>query len=186
MSERQQSWLRIAILLAFACMVVAALLLYRNWGEVHTALRTYLSRPGEPVYQWAESETRTLDFLPGEGKGWGPIQPQQGEIRYNVAAAMPVDAGLMDEAKWSNRMDAWLSMRSSSTCFKSNIRKSVSTCRMRTGRSQLVFVRDLRPKQAGMGFKDLFGTRGPIQEPNSVTITILTRKCVANCEYALK
>jgi hypothetical protein len=186
LSPRQQFWVRVVAVAGAACMLIAAGVLYRNWSEATSSMRYLLKGPGTPVYQWVESDARAFDVLPGEGKGWGPVAPQQGEIRYAVVAAMPVDVGLMDEAQWSNRMDGWLGMRSLSTCFEGRIRKTVRVCRMQSGRPQLIFVRDLRAKQAGIGFEHLFGTKGALEEPNTVTITILALRCLENCRYALK
>src|SRR5579864_5457203 len=142
--ERQRFWARAGAVAGAACVVIAAGMLYRNWSEAGRSFRDLLKGPGTPVYQWVEADTRAFDVLPGEGKGWGPVAPEQGEIRYNLVAEMPVDVGLMDQARWSNRMDGWLAMRSSSTCFEGRVRKSASVCRMRSGRPQLIFVRDLR------------------------------------------
>jgi len=123
--------------------------------------------------------------MPGKGKAWGPMDPKKSEIRYSIRATMPVDIGLMD-SKWADRMDAWGYMHTSAACFESKVRKSAKACKLTTAKPQLIFVRDLRPKQAGLGLAHQFGTRAAIQEPNSVIITILTRKCMENCKFALE
>jgi len=56
---------------------------------------------------------------------------------------------------------------------------------MTNAKPQLIFVRDLRPKQGGTGSPSLFG-KGKLEPANSVTVTILSRKCLENCNYALK
>ena len=183
-SRRRLLWVRSAIASGAVCVLVAVGIFYENVTNPQSIFRS-IGKPGEPAYQWVESDARTFDFLPGEGKAWGPIEPQQGEVRYDIKSLMPVDTGLM-ESKWAERMDAWGAMRTASTCYESRIRKSAKVCRMNTGKPQLIFIRDLRAKQAGMGFEHLFGTKGSLQEPNTVTITILTRKCVDNCEYSLE
>lgn len=164
-------------------MLVAAGIFLDDMYDPHSIFRG-IGRLRAPVYQWVETDNRTFDFLPGEGKGWGPIDPQQGEVRYDIRAALPVDTGLMD-SKWADRMDAWSSLSHNASCFESNVRKSVKSCRLSTGKAQVIFIRDRRPKQAGMDFENVYGTKGSSGESNSVTITILTRKCVENCKYAL-
>lgn len=164
-------------------MLVAVGIFLDDMYDPHSIFRR-IGMLHAPVYQWVESDSRTFDFLPGEGKGWGPIDPQQGEIRYDIRAALPVDTGLMD-SKWADRMDAWNFLSRNATCFETNIRKSTKSCRMTTGKAQVIFIRDRRAKQAGLDFEKMYGTKGSSAEPNSVTITILTRKCVENCKYAL-
>lgn len=185
LSELQRFWIRLGIVVGLTCLVIAGGTLYRNWPHVREMLLHWAGRD-KPVYQWVESDVRTFDFLPGEGKGWGPITPQQGEIRYNIAASLPVDTGLMDDANWINRADGWGAMRTSSSCYEAGIRKATKQCHLTSGRPQLIFLRDQRAKQAGLNWDNIFGTKGPLQEPNSVTVTILTLKCVEHCEYALK
>jgi hypothetical protein len=165
------------------CALIAAGIFIDNLIDPKSVFRK-IGGAHAPVYQWVESDSREFDFLPGEGKAWGPVDPQQGEIRYQIKSTLPVDTGLMD-TKWAERMDAWAAMRTGSSCFEKGIRKSAKVCRMNTGKPQLIFVRDLRAKQAGLGLQHLFGTKGALQEPNGVTITILIRKCVENCKYAL-
>jgi len=165
-------------------MLIAAYVFYDGMTNPQNVFRKF-GGPRDPVYQWVETDARTFDFMPGEGKAWGPVDPQQGEIRYQIKSAMAVDTGLMD-AKWADRMDGWAAMRRASVCYEESIRKSAKICRMKTGKSHLIFVRDLRAKQAGLQMEHLFGTKGTLQEPNGVTITILSRKCVENCEYEPK
>lgn len=185
MSEPQRFLIRLGIVAGLMCLVIAGAIVYRHWTQVRGMLR-YLAGPSKPVYQWGESDVRTFDFLPGEGKGWGPITPQEGEIRYNIVASLPVDTGLMDNDNWVNRADGWEAMRTSSSCYEAGVRKATKQCHLQSGRSQLIFIRDQRAKQAGLNWDNIFGTKGPLQEPNIVTVTILTLKCVEHCEYALK
>ena len=177
-------WIRTGIVSVVVCTLVALGLLFQAIRNPKSFFAR-LSQQRDPVYQWVESDLRSFDFMPGEGKAWGPVDPQQGEIRYSIRATMPVDIGLMD-SKWADRMDAWGYMHTSATCFESKVRKSAKACKLTTAKPQLIFVRDLRPKQAGLGLAHEFGTRAAIQEPNSVIITILTRKCMENCKFALE
>jgi hypothetical protein len=183
-SRHRLFWVRFAIAAGALCVLVAAGIFFENLTNPRSVFRK-ISSPADPVYRWVESDARTFDFMPGEGKAWGPVEPQQGEVHYEIKASLPVDTGLMD-GKWADRMDGWGAMKTVSSCYEGAIRKSAKVCRMRSGKPQLIFVRDLRAKQAGLGLENTFGTKGALQEPNSVTITILTRKCVENCKYALE
>jgi hypothetical protein len=182
-SRRRLFWVRAGIAAGALCVLAAVGIFVENLTNPQSIFHN-IGKPGDPVYQWVESDARTFDFLPGEGKACGPIEPQQGEVHYGIKSFLPVDTGLMD-IKWADRMDGWGAMRTASSCYEGAIRKSAKVCRINTGKPQLIFVRDLRAKQAGLGFENLFGTKGPLKEPNTVTITILTRKCVDNCKYAL-
>ncbi len=134
-----------------------------------------------PVYQWVQGEDKTFSFLPGEGKAWGPVTPQAGEIRYAISSFLPVDTGLM-ESSWAERMDGWSSMKTASTCYESRITSSSKICRMPSDKPYLIFIRDPRAKQFGLGglTPELVGPKA-LQEQNNVMITIFTRKCVEHC-----
>ncbi len=135
-----------------------------------------------PVYQWVQGEDKTFSFLPGEGKAWGPVSPQAGEIRYAISSYLPVDTGLMESAQWAERMDGWSSMKMASTCYEGKITSSSKICRMPSDKPYLIFIRDLRAKQFGLAglTPELVGPK-KLQEQNSVVVTVFTRKCVENC-----
>lgn len=177
-------WVRFGLIAGGICALIAAAIFYDNTVNPRSVFRR-IWQSRDPVYQWMESDNRSFDFLPGEGKAWGPIDPQQGEVRYNIKSSLPVETGLM-ETKWADRVDAWISMPSKSTCFESGVRKAAKDCHMKSGRPQLIFIRDLRPKQAGLTIEKAFGTKGAMQEPNNVIITIFKRQCMENCKYALE
>lgn len=163
------------------CLLVAASFGYDIRTIPHRIFRIGKGKP--PVYQWIQAEDKTFSFLAGEGKAWGPIEPQGGEIRYVISAALPVDTGLMERAAWEERMDAWNSMKTSSTCYESKIMSSSKVCRVSSDKPYLIFIRDLRAKQFGLGglTPELVNPRA-LEEQNSVTITTFTRKCMENCE----
>jgi hypothetical protein len=136
---------------------------------------------GPPVYQWVQSEDKIFDFLPGEGKAWGPVTPQEGEIHYVINAFLPLDTGLMDSEKWSDSMEGWRVMKTSSICYEGKITSASKTCRMPNDKPYLIFMRDVRAKQFGLGGLENGVASQKLQEQNSVTVTILTRQCVENC-----
>ena len=134
-----------------------------------------------PVYRWVQSEDRTFSFLAGEGKAWGPIDPQQGEVRYSFRSYLPLDIGLMPQDPWENRGDAWSSMKTASTCYESKTVQESKICPIANGKAQLIFMRDLRTKQFGLdGISEYAGSKG-VKEQNSVMVTIYAWKCVENC-----
>ncbi len=139
-------------------------------------------KPEPPVYRWVQSDDRTFSFLPGEGKAWGPVEPQQDEIRYAIRAYLPVDTGLMDLEIWGERGDAWDAMKTASTCYQGKLVEASKACLIRNGKQQLIFIRDVRTKQFGLdGFSAEFGGRKGIKDQNSVMVTIYAWKCVENC-----
>lgn len=135
-----------------------------------------------PVYKWVQSDDRTFSFLAGEGKAWGPIEPQQGEVRYSFRSYLPLDIGLMQQDLWENRGDAWEAMKKVSTCFDSKSVQASKACSIASGKAQLIFMRDLRTKQFGLdGISEYAGSKG-VKEQNSVMVTIYSWKCVENCK----
>lgn len=169
-----------------ACVAAAAVVLLIVAGIVHD-IRTNprsiftFGKGRPPVYQWVQSEDKTLSFLPGEGKAWGPVEPQGGEIHYAVSSYLPVDTGLMG-AEWAERMDAWSLMKSSSSCYESKITSSSKICRIENAKPYLIFIRDIRAKQFVLGEAPVFANQKALQEQNNVTITTFTRKCMENCK----
>jgi hypothetical protein len=169
-----------------ACIAAAAVVLLIVAGIVHdikTNPRTIFTfgKVKPPVYQWVQAEDKTLSFLPGEGKAWGPVEPQGGEIHYAISSYLPVDTGLMG-AEWAERMDGWSAMKSTSTCYEGRITSSSKICRMETAKPYLIFIRDIRTKQFVLGETPVFGNKKALQEQNNVTITTFTRKCMENCK----
>ncbi len=148
----------------------------------HSVFRKVFLRPA-PVYRWVQFDDKTFSFLPGEGKAWGPVDPQQGEIHYALNSYLPVDTGLMDLAEWGEKMDAWSAMKTSSICYESKIVSSSKVCQVQSGKPQLIFIRDVRAKQFGLGEVPgaSSGKKG-VQDQNSVTVTIFAWKCVENCK----
>lgn len=134
-----------------------------------------------PVYRWVQSDDRTFSFLPGEGKAWGPIDPQQGEVRYSVRSYLPLDIGLLPQDPWENRGDAWDAMKKASNCYENKTVQASKACPVANGKTQLIFMRDLRTKQFGLeGISEYSGSKG-VKEQNSVMVTIYAWKCVENC-----
>jgi hypothetical protein len=161
-------------------LVVAAGLGLDVRSVTRRVFRLFKSEP--PVYQWVQSEDKTLTFLPGEGKAWGPVEPQGGEIHYVINAYLPVDIGLMESEKWTESMEGWRAMKTSSICYQARTKSSSKACSMPTGKPYLIFIRDLRAKQFGLGGLNT-GVVNPksLEEQNNVTITVFTRKCLENC-----
>lgn len=136
-----------------------------------------------PVYKWVQSDDRTFSFLPGEGKAWGPVGPEQGEVRYNIRSYLPVDTGLMAVDVWGERGDAWEAMKTASTCYRSKILEASQACPVAGGKQQLIFIRDIRPKQFGLdGITAEFAGGKGVKDQNSVMVTIYAWKCVENCK----
>ncbi|HEY6307487.1 MAG TPA: hypothetical protein VI488_13625 [Candidatus Angelobacter sp.] len=160
-------------------VLIVAGIIYDRKNNPHTIFR--FGKGPEPVYQWIQSEDKAFSFLPGEGKAWGPVEPQGGEIRYAISAYLPVDTGLMD-AQWAERMDGWSAMKTSSSCYESKIKSSSKACPMPNQKPYLIFIRDLRSKQFVLGETPVFANQKALQEQNSVTVTIFTRKCVEHCK----
>jgi hypothetical protein len=143
---------------------------------------TSLVRKDPPVYRWVQSDDRTFSFLPGEGKAWGPVNPQQGEIRYSIRSYLPVDTGLMEQDVWGERGDAWDAMKKASNCFQGKTVQASKTCPIRNGKPHLIFIRDVRMKQFGLeGISEYAGSKS-VKEQNSVVVTIYSWKCVENCK----
>lgn len=140
-----------------------------------------LIKKDPPVYKWVQSDDRTFSFLAGEGKAWGPIDPQQGEVRYSFRSYLPLDVGLMQQDVWENRGDAWDAMKKSSTCFESKTVLASKICAVPNGKSQLIFMRDLRTKQFGLEGISEYANKG-VKEQNSVMVTLYAWKCVENCK----
>jgi hypothetical protein len=132
------------------------------------------------VYQWVQSQDKTFSFLPGEGKAWGPVEPQGGEIHYTISAYLPVDTGLMG-TEWAERMDGWSAMKTSSSCYEGKIVASSKICQMKNDKPYLIFIRDIRAKQLVLGDTPEFLTKKTLQEQNNVSITIFKRQCMENC-----
>jgi len=59
-------------------LLVAAAFGYDVRAIPHRIAGLVQRRP--PVFGWVQSDDRTFSFLAGEGKAWGPIDPQQGDI----------------------------------------------------------------------------------------------------------
>lgn len=175
---------RVRLAVGILGLLIAAGIFYDNMTNPHSIFRK-IGQTSPPVYQWVQSDDRTFDVLPGEGKAWGPVDPQQGEIHYDISAALPVDTGLMENGTWGERMDAWDSMKAASVCYESKILKSSKVCRMQTGKPYLIFIRDVRMKQFGLGGLGPTLATKSLQDQNSVTITIFARKCTENCKSAL-
>jgi hypothetical protein len=160
-------------------LLVAASLGYDIRDISRTVFR--FGQSGPPVYEWVQSEDKTFDFLPGEGKAWGPVTPQGGEIRYVINAFLPLDTGLMDSAKWTDSMEGWRVMKTSSICYERKITSASKICRMPNDKPYLIFMRDVRAKQLGPGALENGAVSQKLQEQNNVRVTILTRQCVENC-----
>jgi hypothetical protein len=142
-----------------------------------------LVKPSPPVYKWVQSDDKMFSFLPGEGKAWGPVDPQQGEVRYDIRTYLPVDTGLMDLGIWGERGDAWDAMKTASTCYQGKVVQASKACPIQNGKPQLIFIRDVRAKQFGLdGFSAEFGGRKGVKDQNSVTVTIYAWKCVERCK----
>jgi hypothetical protein len=138
-------------------------------------------RAAPPVYQWVQSEDKTFSVLPGEGKAWGPVDPQGGEIHYAISAYLPVDTGLMG-TEWAERMDGWAAMKTSSSCYEAKVVSSSKICQMKDDKPYLIFFRDIRAKQLVLGdTPEFLNKKKPLQEQNNVTITTFKRKCMENC-----
>lgn len=136
----------------------------------------------QSVYRWVQSDDRTFSFLPGEGKAWGPVEPQQGEVRYAIRSYLPVDTGLMDVDAWGERGDAWDAMRTASICYQGKIVQAAKTCAIASGKPQLIFIRDVRAKQFGLdGFTAEFTGGKGVKDQNNVMVTIFAWKCVEHC-----
>jgi hypothetical protein len=175
----------VAVAASLAALVVVVLVAAGLGYDVKSASRRLFrfGKSDPPVYQWFQSEDKIFSMLPGEGKAWGPLQPQGGEIRYVINAYLPVDTGLMENEKWSQSMEGWRLMKTSSVCYESKIKSSSKTCQMPNDKPYLLFIRDLRPKQFGIGGLDTgVVTTKSLQEQNSVTVTTFTKKCVENCQ----
>jgi hypothetical protein len=135
-----------------------------------------------PLYRWVQSDDKTFSFLPGEGKAWGPVEPQQGEIRYDIRSYLPVDTGLMAQDPWGERGDAWDAMKTASSCYQGKIVQASKACPIQNGKPHLIFIRDVRAKQFGLdGFSAEFGGSKGVKDQNSVMVTIYAWKCVENC-----
>jgi hypothetical protein len=168
-----------------ASIAAAAILTLAIFAIVHD-FRTnprsiFRFNSGPPVYQWVQAEDKIFTVLPGEGKAWGPIDPEGGEIHYAISAYLPVDTGLMG-TEWAQRMDGWSLMKSESSCYESKIRSSSKICRIEGAKPYLIFIRDVRNKQLVLGDTPVFGNRKALQEQNNVMITTFKRKCIENCK----
>jgi hypothetical protein len=163
---------------AVGAVLIAAFVFFDVITNPHGVLRNIFRR-AEPVYQWVQADDRTFAILPGESKAWGPFEPQQGKIRYVISAYLPVDTGLMEESQWENTDAA---MKKTSACYQSKIKGSDKTCAVATGKPQLIFVRDVRPKQIPLGGTPTdFAGKKTLQDQNSVTITVFAWKCMEHC-----
>jgi hypothetical protein len=162
---------------AVIVLIVVGLIRGRSLGSIFS-----FGKAAPPVYQWVQSEDKTLTVLPGEGKAWGPVEPQAGEIHYAISAYLPVDIGLMG-AEWADRMDGWAVMKTSSSCYESKIVSSSKVCQVTSDKPYLIFIRDIRAKQMVLGDTPEFLNKNrKLQEQNNVTITTFTRKCMENCK----
>ena len=171
-----------ASLAAIAVLLVVAAIFGYDVRAIPSRI-VRLIKPAPQVYRWVQSDDRTFSFLPGEGKAWGPVDPQQGEVRYDIRSYLPVDTGLMDLGIWGERGDAWGAMKTASTCYQGSIVQATKSCPLADGKSQLIFVRDIRAKQFGLdGFSAEFGGGKGVKDQNSVAITIYAWKCVENCK----
>jgi hypothetical protein len=169
---------------SLAALVVVLLVAAALGYDIRTIPRRIVSlvRPQPPVYRWVQSDDKTFSFLPGEGKAWGPIEPQQGEIRYHIRAYLPVDTGLMAQDPWGDRGDAWGAMKTASSCYQGKIVQASKVCPIQSGKAQLIFIRDVRAKQFGLdGFSAEFGGSKGVKDQNSVMVTIYAWKCAENC-----
>jgi hypothetical protein len=162
---------------AVILLIVIGLVRGRNLGSIFS-----FGKASPPVYQWVQSEDKIFSVLAGEGKAWGPIAPQGGEIHYAISAYLPVDTGLMG-AEWADRMDGWAAMKTSSSCYEGRIVSSSKVCQMKDDKPYLIFIRDIRPKQLVLGdTPEFLNKKRTLQEQNNVTITTFKRKCVENCK----
>jgi hypothetical protein len=167
---------------AVGTVLIAAFLFFDITTNPHSMFRNVFFWRSEPVYKWVQSEDRTFSFLPGEGKAWGPFDPQQGEIHYDIRAYLPVDTGVMDQSRWGEKADAGSAMNKSATCYESRIVSAKKVCPIATGKPQLIFIRDIRAKQFTLGgFTGTFN-RKKLEDQNSVTVTVFAWKCMENCK----
>jgi hypothetical protein len=144
----------------------------------HSVFKRIFQR-SEPVYQWVQSEDKTFSFLPGESKAWGPVEPQQGEVHYVINSYLPVDTGLIEEAQWGENTDA--ALKKTSACYESKIVHSAKICQVTSEKPQLIFIRDVRAKQVPLGGLGTI-SRKALQDQNSVSVTVFTRKCMEHCK----
>jgi len=159
-------------------VLIAAFIFFDVATNPHSIVRSIFHRP-EPVYQWVQADDRTFSVLPGESKAWGPFEPQQGKIRYVINSYLPVDTGLIEESQWEN-MDS--AMKKASACYETKIKRADKTCTVETGKPQLVFIRDVRPKQIPLGGTPTdFAGKKTLQDQNSVTVTVFSWKCMEHC-----
>ena len=170
---------RLGIPAAVGVVLIAACIFFDVTMNPHSIFRSIFQR-AEPVYQWVQTEDRTLSVLSGESKAWGPFEPQQGKIRYVINSYLPVDTGLIEESQWNDSMEG--ALKKASACFESKIKRSDKTCTVETGKPQLIFVRDVRPKQITLGGAPTdFAGKKTLQDQNSVTITVFAWKCMEHC-----
>lgn len=187
--KRNRRWIYAAMAVgASLAAILAVLLVAAAFGyDISTLPRRIVSlvKPQPPVYRWVQSDDKTFSFLPGEGKAWGPVEPQQGEIRYAIRSYFPVDTGLMAQDIWGERGDAWDAMKTGSTCYQGKIVQASKTCPIQDGKPHLIFIRDVRTKQFGLdGFTGEFAGGKGLKDQNSVMVTIFAWKCMENCRNA--
>jgi hypothetical protein len=164
---------------AVGIVLIAACILFDLTMNPHSVFRAIFRR-AEPVYQWVQSEDRTFSVLPGESKAWGPIEPQQGKIRYVITAYLPVDTGLIEESQWGENTEA--AMKKASACYEGRIKSSDKTCQVTTGKPQLIFIRDVRAKQIPLGGTPTdFAGKKSLQDQNNVSVTVFAWKCMEHC-----
>jgi hypothetical protein len=176
----QASIAAVASVAAGAVIVLLVIGVIRDRNNPLSIFRFGKGKP--PVYQWVQGEDKTLSILPGEGKAWGPLEPQGGEIRYTLSAYLPVDTGLMG-MEWADKMDGWSAMKTSASCYEARIVTSSKICQMKHDKPYLFFIRDVRGKQMVLGDTPEFLNKNKkLQEQNNVTITTFTRKCMENCK----
>jgi hypothetical protein len=171
-----------AVVAAGLILLAVAAIFGFDVRTVPSRVLSLMRRPA-PVYRWAQSDDRTFSFLPGEGKAWGPVDPQQGEVRYDIRSYLPVDTGLMAVDAWGERADAWDVMKAASTCYQGKIVQAAKSCPIQSGKPQLIFIRDIRVKQFGLdGITAEFAGGKGLKDQNSVVVTIYAWKCVENCK----
>jgi len=166
---------------AVGALLIAACIFFDLTMNPHSVFRKIFQR-SEPVYQWVQSEDRTFSVLPGESKAWGPVEPQQGEVHYNISSYLPIDTAVIDETQWGEDMNTWSAAKKSSVCYESKIVKSAKVCPVKTAKQQLIFIRDIRPKQFALG--GFTGSVNPktLQDQNNVTVTTFALKCMEHCK----
>jgi len=166
---------------AVGVLLIAACILFDLTMNPHSVFKRIFQR-SEPVYEWVQAEDRTFSLLPGESKAWGPVNPQHGEIRYNISSYLPIDTAVIDETQWGENMDTWSATKKSSMCYESKIVKSTRVCPVTSTKPQLIFIRDLRPKQFALGGFTGSVNRKTLQDQNGVTVTTFALKCMDNCK----